>query len=127
MIDCPRTGQVCGLQIAGESQEGLECGGSAVNDARGCPGSLRLDGSRTPWPGPSSSRRRAEPEPVPYPRASTPAPAVPAARSGLLPADVPVDNSAGPESSPAGQDPAPRQRELPAQRTRESTRHGSFG
>ena len=68
-----------------------------------------------------------QPEPVPYPRASSPAPAVPAARPGLLSADVPVDNSAGPESSPAGEDPAPRQREVPAQRTRESTRHGSFG
>jgi hypothetical protein len=68
-----------------------------------------------------------EPGPVPYPRASSPAPAAPAARPGLLPADVPVDNSAGPESSPAGQDPAPRQRELPAQRTGDSTRHGSFG
>ena len=68
-----------------------------------------------------------EPEPVPYPRASTPAPAAPAPRPGLLSADVPVDNSAGPESSPAGQDPAPRQREVPAQRTGDSTRHGSFG
>ena len=72
-------------------------------------------------------RKAGQPEAVPYPRASTPAPAVSAPRSGLLPADVPVDNSAGPESSPAGQDPAPRQRELPAQRTGESTRHGSFG
>jgi hypothetical protein len=72
-------------------------------------------------------QKAGQPEPVPYPRASTPAPAVPAPRSGLLPADVPADNSAGPESSPAGQDPAPRQREVPAQRTRESTRHGSFG
>lgn len=68
-----------------------------------------------------------QPEPVPYPRASTPAPAVPAPRPGLLSADVPVDNSAGPESSPACEDPAPRQREVPAQRTRDSTRHGSFG
>src|SRR5271169_6937522 len=68
-----------------------------------------------------------EPEPVPYPPASSPAPAVPAARPGLLPSDVPVDNSAGPESLPAGEDSAPRQRELPAQRTGESTRHGSFG
>ena len=67
-----------------------------------------------------------QPEPVPYPRASTPAPAVPAPRPGLLSADVPVDNSAGPESSPAARTP-PRGSASPAQRTRDSTRHGSFG
>ena len=72
-------------------------------------------------------QKAGQPEPVPYPRASTPAPAVPAPRSGLLPADVPVDNSAGPASSPAGQDSAPPQRDLPAQRTGESTRDDSFG
>ena len=50
----------------------------------------------------AEQQEAGEPEPVPYPRASSPAPAVPAARPGLLPADVPVDNSAGPESLPAG-------------------------
>ncbi len=65
-----------------------------------------------------------EPEPVSYPPAGSP---VPDPRPGLLPADVPVDNSAGPEPLPAGQDSAPRQRELPAQGTGQSARHGSFG
>jgi hypothetical protein len=46
-----------------------------------------------------------EPEAVPYPPASNPAP------------DVPVDNSAAPQ----------HHQELPVQRTRDSTRHGSFG
>ena len=45
------------------------------------------------------------PEAVPYPPAGHPAP------------DVPVDNSAAPQ----------HHQELPAQRTRDSTRHGSFG
>jgi hypothetical protein len=68
-----------------------------------------------------------EPAAVPYPRSGRPAPAGPAARTDL-PADVPVDNSAGPEPS-AEDDSAPQQRELPAQRSgkKKSTRHGSFG
>ncbi len=69
-----------------------------------------------------------EPAAVPYPRSGRPAPAVPAARTDL-PADVPVDNSAGPEPS-AEDDSAPQQGELPAQRSgkkKKSTRHGSFG
>jgi hypothetical protein len=68
-----------------------------------------------------------KPAAVPYPRSGRPAPAVPAARTDL-PADVPVDNSAGPEPS-AEDDSAPQQRELPAQRSgkKKSTRHGSFG
>jgi hypothetical protein len=68
-----------------------------------------------------------KPTAVPYPRSGRPAPAVPAARADL-PADVPVDNSAGPEPS-AEDDSAPQQRELPAQRSgkKKSTRHGSFG
>jgi hypothetical protein len=68
-----------------------------------------------------------EPAAVPYPRSGRPAPAGAAARTDL-PADVPVDNSAGPEPS-AEDDSAPQQRELPAQRSgkKKSTRHGSFG
>ncbi len=68
-----------------------------------------------------------KPAAVPYPRSGRPAPAVPAARTDL-PADVPVDNSAGPEPS-AEDDSAPQQREVPAQRSgkKKSTRHGSFG
>lgn len=68
-----------------------------------------------------------EPAAVPYPRVGRAAPAVPAPQAGL-PADVPVDNSAGPEPSPEGESAA-EQRELPAQRSgkSKSTRHGSFG
>ena len=66
-----------------------------------------------------------EPEAMPYPRASNPAPAVPAARPGHFAQDVPVDNSAAPA---AEADAAPQHhQELPVQRTRGSTRHGSFG
>ena len=74
-------------------------------------------------------QEEGEPEAAPYPRASNPAPAGPAARPGLLPEDVPVDNSAAPAAGPAGEaDAAPRRhQELPGQRTRGSTRHGSFG
>jgi hypothetical protein len=67
-------------------------------------------------------QEEGEPEAVPYPPASNPAPDVPAARPGLRAEDVPVDNSAGPA---AEEDAAPQ--ELPVQRTRDSTRHGSFG
>ena len=68
-----------------------------------------------------------EPAAVPYPRAGRAAPAVPDPQAGL-PADVPVDNSAGPEPLPEDES-APQQRELPAQRSgkAKSTRHGSFG
>ena len=70
-------------------------------------------------------QEEGEPETAPYPRASDPAPAVPAARPGLLAQDVPVDNSAGPAGEAAG---APQHHhELPVQRNRDSTRHGSFG
>jgi hypothetical protein len=62
-------------------------------------------------------QEEGEPEAAPYPRASNPAPAGPAARPALLPEDVPVDNSAAPR----------HHQELPVQRTRGSTRHGSFG
>ena len=66
-----------------------------------------------------------EPETAPYPRAGNPAPAVPAARPGHFTQDVPVDNSVGPA---ADADAAPQHhQELPVQRTRDSTRHGSFG
>ena len=70
-----------------------------------------------------------EPEAVPYPPASNPAPDVPAARPGHFAQDVPVDNSADPAADPAAEkDAAPRHhQELPVQRTRDSTRHGSFG
>jgi hypothetical protein len=70
-----------------------------------------------------------EPETAPYPRAGNPAPAVPAARPGHFTQDVPVDNSVGPAAGPAADaDAAPQHhQELPVQRTRDSTRHGSFG
>ena len=67
-----------------------------------------------------------EAEALPYP-AGNPAPAVPPAREGLLAADVPVDNSAGPEPMSADENPSPQQRHLPAQRTGDSARHGTFG
>jgi hypothetical protein len=70
-------------------------------------------------------QQEGEPEPLPYPPASSPAPDVPAARPSLSTQDVPVDNSAGPD---AAQDPAPQHHQgLPVQRSRDSTRHGSFG
>ena len=53
-----------------------------------------------------------------------PAPAAPPAHADLQAADVPVDNSAGPRPADP---PAPPPGELPAQRTGESTRHGTFG
>jgi hypothetical protein len=70
-----------------------------------------------------------EPETVPYPPASNPAPDGPPARPGLLAEDVPVDNSAGPVAGSAAGDAAAPQhhQELPAQRNRDSTRHGSSG
>jgi hypothetical protein len=70
-------------------------------------------------------QQQSEPEPVPYPPASSPAPDVPAARPSLNTQDVPVDNSAGPETA---KDPAPQRHQgLPVQRSRDGTRHGSFG
>ena len=66
-------------------------------------------------------QEEGEPETAPYPQASDPAAAVPAARPGLLAQDVPVDNSAGPAAAPQ------HHPELPVQRNRDSTRHGSFG
>jgi hypothetical protein len=70
-----------------------------------------------------------KPETVPYPPASNPAPDGPAARPGLRAEDVPVDNSAGAVAGPGAEDDeAPQHhQELPGQRTRDSTRHGSFG
>jgi len=48
----------------------------------------------------------------------------PAAPPGLRTADVPVDNSTGPEPA----DPeTPRLGDLPRSRTRDRTRHGTFG
>ena len=79
----------------------------------------------------------AEPDPVPYPQAGQQAPAaaggrydsaVPPARPGLADEDVPVENSADLDLKPDGQDAAPRRhQEFPAQRSEDSTRHGSFG
>jgi hypothetical protein len=73
----------------------------------------------------AEQQQEGEPEPVPYPPASSPAPDIPAARPSLSTEDVPVDNSAGPE---AAEDAAPQHHQgLPVQRSRDSTRHGSFG
>jgi hypothetical protein len=59
---------------------------------------------------------------VPYPEG---APAVPSDRAaGLSCSGVPVDNSAGPA---ADEKTAPQVRDLPAQRTGDSERHGTFG
>jgi hypothetical protein len=53
---------------------------------------------------------------------------VPPARPGLADEDVPVDTSADRDPKTDGQDAAPqRHQELPAQRSKGSTRHGSFG
>lgn len=67
-----------------------------------------------------------KPEVVPYPVAN-PVPAVPPAREGLLAADVPVDNSAGPEPVAADENPSPQQRQLPTQRAGDSARHSTSG
>ena len=73
----------------------------------------------------AEQQQESETEPVPYPPASGPALDVPAARPSLNTQDVPVDNSAGPE---AAEDAAPQHHQgLPVQRSRDSTRHGSFG
>jgi len=60
---------------------------------------------------------------APYPGAAVPPQAVPPARSGLEPADVPADTSAG---LVAG-DAVPRPHQHGAERTGKSTRHGSLG
>jgi hypothetical protein len=54
---------------------------------------------------------------------------VPAARPGLRAEDVPVDNSAGPAADTAAEEDATPQHHqgLPVQRSRDGTRHGSFG
>jgi hypothetical protein len=70
-------------------------------------------------------------EAIQYP--GVPAPSLPpeqSGASGLRDADVPVDNSAGPVPSPAGsegkpENPPPGQ--LPVQRSKGGSRHGSFG
>jgi hypothetical protein len=71
-----------------------------------------------------------EPSATRYPGAA-PAPSrgpTPPDRAGPHPADVPVDNSAGPEPPPAGDEPPPPlQQQLPAQRTGQCTHHGTFG
>jgi hypothetical protein len=72
-------------------------------------------------------QQAGEPESAAYPQAGHPAPAIPAARTGLRAQDVPVDNSAGPGPQAAGEDPPLQHQELPTQRTGENTRHGSFG
>jgi hypothetical protein len=73
----------------------------------------------------AQQQEEGEPEVVPYPPAGHPAPDVPAARAGLLAEDVPVDNSAG---QAAEEDATPQHHQgLPVQRTRDGTRHGSFG
>ena len=75
-----------------------------------------------------------EPSVTTYPGA-VPQPTASPGPPDLRAADVPVDNSAGPEPRPAAGDSAaddpdtstPCPRELPAQRTGESTRHDRFG
>ena len=51
----------------------------------------------------------------------------PPARPDLRTADVPVDNSAGLEPLTVAGESAPPLCELPAQRSGDSTRHGTFG
>jgi hypothetical protein len=63
-----------------------------------------------------------EPEAVPYPGRAPAAP--PDRAAGLSCSGVPVDNSAGPA---ADEKSAPQVRDLPAQRTGDSERHGTFG
>jgi hypothetical protein len=70
-------------------------------------------------------QEEGEPETAPYPPAGHPAPDVPGDQPGLLAEDVPVDISAG---AVAEEDAAPQHHQkLPVQRTRDSTRHGTFG
>ena len=61
---------------------------------------------------------------VPHYPGAVPPPAAPPEPSGLRAAGVPVDNSAGPEPA----DPAtPLLGDLPRSRTRDRSRHGTFG
>ena len=60
---------------------------------------------------------------APYPGAAAAPQAVPSTRSGLEPADVRADTSAGPTAD----DAVPRQRQCGDERTGKSTRHGSLG
>ena len=61
---------------------------------------------------------------VPHYPGAVPPPAAPPEPSGLRAAGVPVDNSAGPEPA----DPeTPRLGDLPRSRTRDRSRHGTFG
>jgi hypothetical protein len=68
-----------------------------------------------------SESGEGEPPAAPYPGALPP-PAAPPDPPGLQAADVPVDNSAGPEPA----DPK-LLRDLPGPRTRQRSRHGTFG
>jgi hypothetical protein len=63
---------------------------------------------------------------VPY-AGRVPPPSVPSDRPGLRPADVPVDNSAGPEPTASAEPRPPLQQDLPAQRQGEGSHHDSFG
>jgi hypothetical protein len=69
--------------------------------------------------------------PVPYPSPERgPTPPGPQDRAGLQATDVPVDNSAAPGPPAPADDPDPKiplQRQRPARRSGESTRHRSFG
>jgi hypothetical protein len=67
-----------------------------------------------------------EPEAVPYPE-GTPVRVAPPGRAGLRPADVRVDNTAGPQPLASEQNVAQPQRDLPAQRTGESAHRTSLG
>jgi len=67
-----------------------------------------------------SESEEGEPAVPHYPGAVPP----PAAPLGLRTADVPVDNSTGPE--PAGPE-TPLLGDLPRSRTRDRSRHGTFG
>jgi hypothetical protein len=72
-----------------------------------------------------------EPPVAQYPGA-VPPPSGPPDPAGLRPADVPVDNSAGPGPGPEAdtdepEPETPPQQQFPAPRTGENSRHGSFG
>jgi hypothetical protein len=62
-----------------------------------------------------------QPDLAAYPQGAA---AVPPARPAMEPADVPVDNSAGPA---AGDAVPAQQRQRRGERTAKSTRHGSLG
>ena len=78
--------------------------------------------------GPTAEEPERQEEPArqegpPYPGAAVPPQAVPPARCGLEPADVPADTSAG----PVADDAVSRPRQRGAERTGKSTRHSSLG